>query len=224
MNPDPDILRMLEASAPARTAMVREQLLGRGLADDRVIDVFRAMPREWFVPKDHLHHAYSDQALPVGPGQTLSQPYIVAYMTQQLRVADAHRVLEVGTGTGYQAAILGQLARAVDTIEADAELSRLARERLKRLPIENVRFHVGDGSAGFIAGGPYDRIIVTASCPRAPEPLLGQLADNGILIAPIGSTERQTLVRIHKRRGGYQEHWLIGCRFVRLIGAHGWPD
>lgn len=213
---------LLPRSRELRERMIETQIVARGVRDRRVLDAIRRVPRELFVPSDHIDQAYDDCALPVGPGQTISQPYIVAYMTQQIDAAGVDTVLEIGTGTGYQAAILAQLARRLVTVELDAGLSAAAEDRLRRLGISNVSFHVGDGSEGWREAAPFGRILVTAGCPTVPAPLVEQLEEDGVLIAPVGDTDAQSLVRIYKRAGKVIESALIGCRFVKLIGHFGW--
>lgn len=204
--------------------MIREQIAARGVRDQSVLAAMRAVPRELFVPESLRVQAYDDCALPVGPQQTISQPFIVAYMTQQLAPTTNSHVLEIGTGTGYQAAILAKLAGTVDTIEYDADLAEQARLRLARLGLTNVRCHVGDGSLGLAKAGPFDRILVTAGCPEVPSQLVAQLKIDGELIAPVGSDQMQTLLRVTRRTGGWREQWLLACRFVKLLGRYGWQQ
>jgi len=217
------IADMLRASQREREAMIHDQIAARGVQDARVLAALRAIPRELFVPPELRDEAYADRALPIGPGQTISQPFIVAYMTQQLDVLPRDRVLEVGTGTGYQSALLARLAGTVDTIECDAALANLAENRLRLLHAANVRFHVGDGSAGLPDASPFDRIMVTAACPAVPHVLVSQLADGGVLLAPIGGEDAQTLVRVSRRAGQVYADRLLECRFVKLVGRFGWP-
>ena len=223
----------------ARDAMIADQLMARGISSARVLHAMAAVPREQFVPPEERAHAYEDCALPVGEGQTISQPYMVAVMTQLLDVHHHHRVLEIGTGTGYQAAVLAQLAREVFTIERIRTLSEAASQRLSALGIANVHFHVGDGSMGwpgacvaqdgrFPANAPpaveFDRIVVTAGAPEIPPPLLAQLADGGILVAPRGDSSSQRIVVITRAGATFSEKRELLCRFVPLIGAHGWRE
>lgn len=203
--------------------MIETQIVARGVRDEDVLQAMRQVPREQFVPAGLQDQAYEDRALPIGPGQTISQPYIVAYMTKHLGLTRECKVLEVGTGTGYQAAVLARLARVVHTVERDASLSAAARCRLESLGILNVRFHVGDGSLGYAPGAPFNRIMATAGCPEVPQVLVDQLVIDGVLLVPVGDTETQTLVRIRKRRGGTVESPLIACRFVKMVGRGGWP-
>jgi protein-L-isoaspartate(D-aspartate) O-methyltransferase len=218
------IAEMLHSSAREREAMVREQIMARGIHGGGVLAAMRSVPRELFVPEEFRDEAYADRALPIGPAQTISQPFIVAYMTHHLDVLPGDRVLEVGTGSGYQAALLARLVRSVDTIEYDAALSAAARDRLALLGIDNVNFHVGDGSVGLPEAAPFERIIVTAGSPAVPEPLIEQLVEGGVLIAPIGEADTQSLVRISRRGGQTHEEHLLDCRFVKLLGRYGWPD
>ncbi|HNQ23292.1 MAG TPA: protein-L-isoaspartate(D-aspartate) O-methyltransferase [Phycisphaerae bacterium] len=205
-----------------RRAMIFDHIHQRGLRDQRLLAAFEAVPRELFVP-DHLRAAaYEDRPLPIGHGQTISQPYIVAYMTAQLDPLQDARVLEVGTGSGYQAAILAASGAHVYTIERIAELSAQAQERLRTLHLDgDVHFVVGDGSVGLLHHAPFERIIVTAAAARVPPPLIEQLADNGILIAPVGAESVQTIVRVVRTGRRTIETPLLGCRFVRLIGQEG---
>jgi protein-L-isoaspartate(D-aspartate) O-methyltransferase len=202
--------------AAQREAMVREQIIARGVSDPATLAALRSIPRDRFVPPNQIEQAYADRALPIGPRQTISQPFIVAYMTEKLNVAPHHRVLEVGTGTGYQAAVLARLARDVHTVEHDASLARLAEQRLAALGLGQVQCHVGDGAVGLPTLAPFDRIIVTAACSEIPPALLQQLAEDGVLLAPVGAGSQQTLVRVVNRPGGRREQWLLACRFVRM--------
>ncbi len=208
--------------AALRREMVDTQLVGRGIRDPHVIEAMTDLPREEFVPAHQRPAAYEDRALPVGPGQTISQPYIVAYMTEKLEMAPGHRVLEVGGGTGYQAALLSVLGGRVVSIESDPTLVRSAQERLARLNIKGVRFHCGDGSVGFPRGAPFDRIIVTAGAPRVPPDLVEQLVDGGRMLIPVGSASQQVLVCLVKRGQVTTEYPLLPCRFVKLVGEQAW--
>lgn len=217
-----NMTEVMRRSAPLREAMVRDHIVARGIHDPRVLAALRAVPREFFVPQDLQGEAYADRALPIGPAQTISQPFIVAFMTMHLDVLPTDRVLEVGTGSGYQAAVLARLAGSVDTIEYDPDLSAAAADRLAQLGVTNVRCHVGDGSAGLSEAAPFERIMVTAACPAVPDQLVQQLADGGVLIAPVGDVETQTLLRISRRAGRAWEDRLLDCRFVKLLGRYGW--
>jgi len=208
----------------ARQHMLDDHLRGRGITDPEVLRVMAEVPREQFVPQDLRHRAYVDGPLPIGEGQTISQPYIVALMTQVLHVGRDTEVLEVGTGSGYQTAILARLAKRVYTIERFPDLSALARRVLETLGIGNVEFRVGDGSRGWPGDRTFDRIIVTAAVPDLPGPLATQLADGGVIVAPIGQRSVQELTIAEKRNGKLIETPICNCRFVRLIGEHGFPE
>jgi protein-L-isoaspartate(D-aspartate) O-methyltransferase len=206
----------------AREEMVEQQLRRRGLSDERVLAVVSEVPRERFVPDSMLASAYDDRALPIQCGQTISQPYIVALMTTMLDVREEHRVLEVGTGSGYQTMILARLAREVHTIERIAELQGEARRVLASLGVDKVHFIVGDGTLGHAPAAPYDRILVTAGAPEVPTTLVDQLTEGGVMVLPVGPTDRQTLTAVEKRGGRVIETPGIGVRFVKLIGTCGW--
>ena len=205
-----------------RREMVQTQLIGRGIRDPHVLEVMAALPREEFVPPGQRSAAYDDCALPVGPGQTISQPYIVAYMTEKLEPAPGHRVLEVGGGTGYQAALLSMLGGDVVSIECDPQLIQAAQERLAHLNIKGVQFHCGDGSTGLAASAPFDRIIVTAGAPHVPPALVEQLVEGGRMIIPVGSISRQVIVCVIRHAHGTTECPLLPCRFVKLVGKQAW--
>lgn len=207
----------------ARRRMVERDLRGRDITDPDVLRVVAAMPREEFVSPEQRDRAYFDHPLPIGAGQTISQPYIVALMTQLLRLHPDCDVLEIGTGSGYQTAILARLAGRVYTIERLADLSAAAREVLGKLGVENVEYAVGDGSLGWPANRTFDRIIVTAAVPDFPPPLVTQLAETGVMIAPLGVDAVQELTVVEKRLGKLIERQASACRFVRLIGEHGFP-
>ncbi len=213
-----------EAYDAARQAMVREQLREKGILDERVLAAMAAVPRERFVRPEDVDQAYHDRALSIDLHQTISQPYMVALMSQWLEVGLDHTVLEVGTGSGYQAAILARLARHVYTLERHAELSRQAADRLQQMGLTNVTCQVGDGSRGFPALGPYDRILCTAAAPAVPTGLLEQLRDGGRMVIPIGSREEQVLTRVERVAGRFIERRGAPCRFVPLIGEQAWPE
>jgi protein-L-isoaspartate(D-aspartate) O-methyltransferase len=208
----------------ARYRMVERQLAQRGITDERVLQVMREVPRHRFVPEDLWDVAYRDTPLPIGHSQTISQPYIVAYMTQMLHLTPDYRVLEVGTGSGYQAAILSRLAKQVYTIERVGELARRAERILQELGYDNVMIRVGDGGYGWPEAAPFDVIIVTAAAPEVPPPLIAQLAEGGPLVAPIGPTGYQDLVRLTKKSGQTSTEYLTPVAFVPLIGEHGWQE
>jgi protein-L-isoaspartate(D-aspartate) O-methyltransferase len=190
----------------------------RGIADQAVLKAMDEVPREYFVETSFVTSAYADQALPIACGQTISQPYVVAYMTEQLEVRPGHRVLEVGTGSGYQAAILSRLAREVVSVERYRTLADQARDRLRALGYDNVEIVAGDGFAGVPERAPYDRIIVTAAAETIPEALLAQLADGGIMILPLGSHEgSQHIIKLTKSQTGTQRETLIPVRFVPML-------
>ncbi|GAB6167363.1 protein-L-isoaspartate(D-aspartate) O-methyltransferase [Thermostilla marina] len=198
------------------------QLRNRGISDDRVLDAMRRVPREAFVPPERRASAYLDSALPIECGQTISQPYIVALMTQELELTGSEHVLEIGTGSGYQCAILALTARSVVSIERIPELAETARRRIAALGLENVEILCADGTLGCPEKGPYDRILITAAAPRAPDSLLAQLKDGGMLLAPVGDRDLQRLERIRRHGDRFESESLIGCRFVPLIGQEGW--
>jgi protein-L-isoaspartate(D-aspartate) O-methyltransferase len=205
----------------ARERMVAVQLERRDIRDPRVLAAMRAVERHRFIPTDLADHAYDDGPLPIGESQTISQPYMVALICQVAALSGAERVLEVGTGSGYQAAVLAQLARAVYSVEHIAHLHDRARVILNSMGIANVFLKCGDGSEGWPEEAPFDVIVVTAAMPAIPRPLLAQLGPGGRLVAPIGESELQTLVRISFRDGHWQEDYFGECRFVPMIGRHG---
>ncbi|HEY1850019.1 MAG TPA: protein-L-isoaspartate(D-aspartate) O-methyltransferase [Candidatus Binataceae bacterium] len=208
----------------ARERMVAEQLEPRGIADQRVLEAMRAVPRDRFVPAEFADHAYDDGPLPIGSEQTISQPYMVALMSEVAMLRGTERVLEVGTGSGYQTAILARLAAEVYSIEFIDGLHDRARAILNAMGSTNVHLASGDGSEGYPAAAPYDAIIVTAAMPGIARPLLDQLAPAGRLIAPIGEDELQTLVRISRKDGAWREEYFGECRFVRMAGKYGFPE
>jgi protein-L-isoaspartate(D-aspartate) O-methyltransferase len=208
----------------ARHQMVEQQLEGRGITDERVLQVMREVPRHQFVPEDLWDMAYRDTPLPIGHGQTISQPYIVAYMTQMLHLAPDDRVLEVGTGSGYQVAILSRLAEQVYTIERVKDLATKAEQIVKDLGYDNIEFRVGDGGYGWPEVSPFDAIIITAAAPEVPQPLVDQLAPGAPLLAPIGPTGYQELRRLTKRGKRTKVENLVPVAFVPLVGEHGWRE
>jgi protein-L-isoaspartate(D-aspartate) O-methyltransferase len=213
----------------AKERMLRWDLRGRDITDPRVLAVMTDVPREEFIPQSYRSQAYSDGPLPIGMDQTISQPYIVALMTQELRVDSECEVLEIGTGSGYQTAVLSKLAKNVYTIERFGELGDSARKVLSKLDISNVEFYVGDGSAGWPESrlppsGCFDRIIITAGVPKIPEPLVEQLADDGLIVAPVGGRAVQGLVACKKKADKLQTTAICDVRFVRLIGKHGFEQ
>jgi len=204
--------------------MIELDLKGRDITDPEVLRVTAEIPREEFVPADQKERAYSDRPLPIGSGQTISQPYIVALMTQLLRLTPEVEVLEVGTGSGYQTAILARLARRVYTTERFPDLSIAAREVLGKLGIDNVEYDLGDGSLGWPARRTFDRIIITAAVPDFPPPLVTQLAEAGLMVAPVGAGDVQQLTVAEKYHGKLIERQISNCRFVKLIGEHGFRE
>lgn len=205
-----------------RMAMVEHQIAARGVRDPRVLDAMRRVPRHLFVPPGYERAAYEDTPLPIGQGQTISQPYIVALMTALLEPGPEDRILEIGAGSGYQAAVLGALAGRVVTVERLPEVAAMARGNLERAGIDNVEVFVGDGTRGWPEAAPYTGIVITAAGPEVPAPLLAQLADGGRLVAPIGGREIQELVRIVRRGDRYGRESAGPVRFVPLLGEHGW--
>ena len=206
----------------ARERMVRTQLVTRGITDQRVLDAIMKVPRHLFVEEALRGEAYNDHPLPIGHKQTISQPYIVALMTQALELKGDEHTLEIGTGSGYQTAILAQLCEKVYTVERIRLLLEQARKRLWELGYTNILFKAFDGTLGWEEYAPFDAIIVTAGAPRIPQPLIDQLADGGRLVIPVGGKFSQELIRVTKKNGDLIQKNLGGCRFVDLIGVHGW--
>ena len=213
---------MSDTFAAEREAMVEHQLAGRGIADARVLDAFRRVPREAFVAPHLAAYAYEDNPLPIGEGQTISQPYVVARMTQAAKVEPGTRVLDVGTGSGYAAAILAELAGEVVGIERHAALVKDARRALAGLSYSNVEVREGDGSQGVPERAPFDAILVAAGAPAAPASLKAQLAEGGRLVIPVGADFYQDLLVITRRGDAYDTENLGGVRFVPLVGEEGW--
>ena len=207
-----------------RGLMVTRQLMGRDITDPRVLEAMRNVPRHLFVPDAHRDRAYDDMAMGIGQGQTISQPYMVAKMTEMLELTGPEKVLEIGTGSGYQSAVLAALASEVYTVERIEELSLCARQTIESIGIENVRFLVSDGTGGWPEEAPFDRILVTAATPGIPAPLARQLAEGGILIAPVGAQSSQQLVILRKVEGELRRELGIFCVFVPLIGTHGFDE
>ena len=210
--------------ANLRKNMVSEQIVSRGVHDRRLLEALRYVPRHWFVPEEYANIAYTDGPLPIGQGQTISQPYIVALMTELMELEGDENVLEVGTGSGYQAALLGVLARRVHTIERHAALSEKAGQSLMRLGLTNVRVHVGDGSLGMPEYAPFQAIIITAAAPRVPQPLLDQLDEGGRLVLPEGGAGGQMLDRWRRKDGEFKQEHIAPVAFVPLRGQHGWKE
>lgn len=213
-----------ERFARRRRGMVEQHLRARGLRDERVLTVLAEIPRERFVPRSSIEDAYEDRALGIDKGQTISQPFMVAYMTELLDVRPTSKVLEVGTGSGYQTAILARLADHVHTIERVDSLSCQARKTLDELGLRNISYHLGDGTLGLAEDAPFDRILVTAGAPCVPAALTDQLCDGGKMVIPLGGPDEQTIFLLTRRGGTTNESRKMGCRFVRLIGRQGWPE
>lgn len=207
-----------------RQAMVRAQLKARGIRHERVLRAMSEVPREEFVPPDCRAEAYTDRALSIGYGQTISQPYMVALMLELLDAQPDSRVLEVGAGSGYQAALLALLAQEVYALEIVEPLARRAEETLQRLGYDKAHIICGDGSLGYREQAPYDRIIVAAAAPEVPPPLLEQLVEGGRLVAPVGPRHTQQCLLLEKGPDGLKQVDSIGCVFVPLVGKHGWPN
>ncbi|MDZ4159681.1 MAG: protein-L-isoaspartate(D-aspartate) O-methyltransferase [Anaerolineaceae bacterium] len=207
-----------------REQMVLLQIMNRSIKDERILEVMGEVPRHIFVPPDMQEMAYEDGPLPIGCGQTISQPYIVALMTSLLELKGDENVLEIGTGSGYQAAILAHLAKTVHTVEIHPELAERASSKLAELGLMNVQVHVGDGSLGWQAAAPYQAILITAAAPAAAEPIMRQLDRGGRLVLPIGSRYRQELVRYKRDGDKLTQEDIIPVAFVPLRGQHGWRD
>jgi protein-L-isoaspartate(D-aspartate) O-methyltransferase len=208
-------------SEQARERMIIEQLQRRGISDQRVLRAMRETPRDRFIAAEYAERAYDDGPLPIGAEQTISQPYMVALMTEIAELDGGEKVLEIGTGCGYQTAILARLVQAVYTCEIIPQLQARASETLQNLGVDNCFFRLGDGSEGWPEAAPFDVVIVTAAMPGIPRPLLSQLAEHGRLVAPVGEEDLQTLVRIECERGRWQEHYFGECRFVKMTGKSG---
>ena len=209
----------------AKERMLRWDLRGRGIADPRVLAVMAEVPREEFIPHSYRSQAYNDGPLPIGLDQTISQPYIVALMTQELRVDPDCEVLEIGTGSGYQTAVLSKLVKKVYTIERFNDLTESAQKVLEQLGVSNVEYYVGDGSCGWPENrlppsGYFDRMMITAALPKIPEPIAGQLADGGLVVAPVGGAGAQELVVCEKKANRFMERTICDVRFVKLVGKH----
>jgi protein-L-isoaspartate(D-aspartate) O-methyltransferase len=210
--------------AHAREQMVSEHLEQRGIKDARVLAAMRAIERERFIPGELAEHAYDDSPLPIGGGQTISQPYMVALMSEVAGLTGSERVLEIGTGSGYQTALLARLAKELYTVEIDRGLHQRARAILHATGVSNLEMRCGDGSEGWPDQAPFDVIIVAAAMPGVARPLLEQLRPQGRLIAPVGEDELQSLVRISRKNGAWHEEYFGECVFVRMSGKHGFKD
>lgn len=208
----------------ARERMAREQLERRGINNPRVLEAMRAVARDRFLAPELAEHAYDDSPLPIGSAQTIAQPYMVALICEVAALERHERVLEIGTGSGYQSAVLARLCGQVYSVETIATLHARARATLSVQNIDNVELRLGDGSAGWPERAPFDAVIVTAAMPGIPRPLLDQLASAGRMVAPIGEDELQTLVRIKRRDGVWREEYFGECRFVKMTGKHGFSE
>ena len=207
-----------------RKRMVDEQLIPRGIKNQRILDAFYKIERHKFIPEDLRNSAYADYPLPIGEGQTISQPYIVALMTECLDLTGQERVLEIGTGSGYQAAILAEIAKEVYSIERFENLAKRAQAIINELGYTNVKIKVGDGTLGWPEVAPFDRIVITAASPRIPLPLTGQLKENGKLILPLGESFTQILTVIENKQGKLESTQICGCVFVPLVGKYGYNE
>ena len=207
-----------------RKRMVEEQLIPRGIKNKRLLDAFYKVERHKFVPEDLRGTAYADFPVPIGEGQTISQPYIVALMTQCLDLTGEERILEIGTGSGYQCAILAELAKEVYTIERFANLSKSAETLLNESGYKNITLRVGDGTLGWKEIAPFDRIIITAASPRIPLPLTEQINESGKMVLPLGEPLSQVLTVLEKKKGKLESIQVCGCVFVPLIGKYGWKE
>ena len=210
--------------AQARQQMVQEQLVSRGINDARVLEVMARVPRHLFLESELRDQAYEDHPLPIGASQTISQPYMVALMAQALELNGTERVFEVGTGSGYLAAVLSELCAEVFSVETVEKLASKARNLLTSLGYRNVSVLMGDGTLGREEHSPYDAVVISAAAPCIPRPLLEQLKTPGYLVFPMGERELQTLVRIRKDKAGIREEYLGECQFVKLKGQYGWED
>lgn len=208
----------------ARERMVKTQLVSRGIADQRVLQAVAKIHRHLFVEEALIGEAYNDHPLPIGHRQTISQPYIVALMTEALELEGTEKVLEIGTGSGYQTAILAELSKTVYTVERVEPLLTKSRRLLRELGYTHIQFNVSDGTVGWQEFSPFDAIIVAAGAPEIPRPLLDQLADGGRMVIPIGNRHSQDLIRVKRDHNRLLEKNLGGCRFVDLIGNYGWKD
>jgi len=207
-----------------RNRMVETQIASRGVKDTRVLKAMKKVPRHLFVPEHERHRSYDDNALPIGHGQTISQPYMVAIMTELLLLKGGEKLLEIGTGSGYQAAVIAEMGGNVFTIERIPELKETAKKNLETAGYRNIALRSSDGTIGWPEESPFDRIIITAASPAFPRPLLAQLADEGIGLAPVGTITSQQLLRVRKKGGKTSEQFFTPCVFVPLIGKHGWEQ
>jgi protein-L-isoaspartate(D-aspartate) O-methyltransferase len=215
---------MVDKYKHLREWMVESQIVERGIRDKRVIEVMKKVPRHLFVPEDIIESAYDDRALPIGHGQTISQPYIVALMTELLELKGDNKVLEIGTGSGYQAAILAELVKEVYTIERVEPLAEEAKRRFEKLGLKNIKVYVKDGTEGLPDESPFDKIIITAATPDIPQPLVEQLKEGGIIVAPVGERYSQYMLKAIKKGKELERSYLIPVAFVPLIGRYGWKE
>jgi protein-L-isoaspartate(D-aspartate) O-methyltransferase len=215
---------MVDKYKHLREWMVESQIVERGIRDKRVIEVMKKVPRHLFVPEDIIESAYDDRALPIGYGQTISQPYIVALMTELLELKGDNKVLEIGTGSGYQAAILAELVKEVYTIERVEPLAEEAKRRFEKLGLKNIKVYVKDGTEGLPDESPFDKIIITAATPDIPQPLVEQLKEGGIIVAPVGERYSQYMLKAIKKGKELERSYLIPVAFVPLIGRYGWKE
>jgi protein-L-isoaspartate(D-aspartate) O-methyltransferase len=210
--------------ADERSRMVEQQIQARGISNPRVLEAMKAIPRHFFIPPPYTTSAYTDAPLPIGNGQTISQPYIVALMTELLDPQPDGNILEIGTGSGYQAAVLSLLVRQVTTIERISSVADRARENITKIGLKNIRVLVGDGTVGYPQYAPYDGIMITAATPDIPAPLIDQLTKGGTLVAPAGGREIQELITLKRKGDRIIQASHGGVRFVPLIGEFGWAD
>lgn len=214
----------LDRYEKARRKMVKNQVESRGIKDQKVLEAFLTVKRHLFVEEALRPQSHNDYPLPIGSGQTISQPYIVALMTEGLELKEDERVLEIGTGSGYQTAILAEITKEVYSIERIKELSQKTRDLLKELGYTNIEIKVDDGTTGWVSKSPFDAIIVTAASPDIPRPLTDQLKEGGRMVIPVGGRTSQELIKVVKSGGKLKKHNLGGCRFVKLIGEYGWRE
>jgi protein-L-isoaspartate(D-aspartate) O-methyltransferase len=207
-----------------RELMVKTQLIPRGIKDEAVLGAMTKVPRHLFVDDSMRHRAYDDMALPIGEGQTISQPYMVAIMTELLELKGDEKVLEIGTGSGYQAAIVAELSKDLYTVERNGVLSLRAENTITSLGYTNVHFKTADGTLGWPEEAPFHRILITAGSPGVPEPLIGQLAEGGIIVIPVGNRFSQQLLKAKKEKGRLKDEFHTPCVFVPLIGEYGWKE
>ena len=217
---DPEFL--IDAAAAERRRMIETQIRKRGVSSTRVLEAMAAVPRHEFVPVQFRNEAYADKPLPIGEGQTISQPYMIAAMTEALELTGSERVLEIGTGSGYQAAVLSLLVSQVITVEHHTSLALAAQKRLTNLGYANVHVHNGDGSASFLDAAPYDAILVTAGAPEIPQVFASQLREGGRVVIPVGDRDNQELVQARMENGELKSRVLFNCKFVLLLGRYGW--